>query len=99
VVEISLAVARKDTSATQIKNKQDLYRALTNLEIFDTILGQGLDYILSNEETFDDTSRFDALRKNNREKIVDHFMKINDEIKLEELTLHNVNLYCSTIVK
>ena len=40
-VEIALAVARKDTSAIQIKNKQDLYQALTNREIFDTMLEQG----------------------------------------------------------
>jgi len=37
-VEISLTVARKDTSSTQIKNKQDLYQALTNREMFDMIL-------------------------------------------------------------
>lgn len=29
-VEIALAVARKDTSPIQIKNKQDHYQALTN---------------------------------------------------------------------
>ena len=34
-------------SSVQIKNKQDLYQALTNQEMFDTILEQGLDYILS----------------------------------------------------
>jgi CheY-like chemotaxis protein len=37
-VEISLAVARRDTSAIQIKNKQDFYQALTNRKIFDMIL-------------------------------------------------------------
>jgi len=37
-VEISLTVARKDTSAIQIKNKQDLYQALTDREMFDMIL-------------------------------------------------------------
>ena len=57
-VEISLAVARKDSSTVQIKNKQDLYQALTNRETFDMILEQGLNYILSDKETFDDTSRF-----------------------------------------
>ena len=46
-VEIALAVARKDSSTIQIKNKQDLYQALTNREMFDRILEQGLDYILS----------------------------------------------------
>jgi hypothetical protein len=36
-VEISLTVARKDTSAIQIKNKQVLYQALTDREMFDMI--------------------------------------------------------------
>ena len=34
-VEIALAVAIKDTSAIQIKNKQDLYQVLTNREMLD----------------------------------------------------------------
>ena len=38
-VEIALAVARKDTSAIQIKNKQDLYQALTDREMFDMDTG------------------------------------------------------------
>ena len=46
-VEIALAVARKDTSTIQIKNKQDLYQVLTNREMFDMVLEQGLDYVLS----------------------------------------------------
>ena len=45
-VEISLAVARNDTSYVQIKNEQDLYRLPINREIFDMILKQGLDYII-----------------------------------------------------
>jgi hypothetical protein len=49
-IEISLAVARKDTSANQIKNKHDLYHALTNRDMFDMILEQGLDYVLSDKE-------------------------------------------------
>ena len=53
-VEIALAVARKDTSAVQIKNKQDLYQVLTNREMFDMMLEQGLDYVLSDKETFND---------------------------------------------
>lgn len=42
-VEISLAVAGKDTSYIQIKNEQDLYRALTNRVMLDLVLKQGLD--------------------------------------------------------
>jgi hypothetical protein len=37
-VEIALAIARKDSSAIQVKNKQDLYQALTDREMFDMIL-------------------------------------------------------------
>jgi catechol 2,3-dioxygenase-like lactoylglutathione lyase family enzyme len=55
-VEISLAVARKDSSTVQIKNKQDLYQVLTNREMFDMILQQGLNYILSDKETSIDQS-------------------------------------------
>lgn len=71
-VEIALAVARKDTSTIQIKNKQDLYQVLTNREMFDMVLEQGLDYVLSDKETFDDTSRFEQLQKDNRGKIVNY---------------------------
>jgi hypothetical protein len=88
-VEVTLAVARKNTSQIQIKNQQDLYRALTNRETLDMILEQGLDYVLSDKETFhNDTSRFDQLQKYNRGKIVDYFMDIKDKIKLEELRLY-----------
>ena len=39
-VEIAIAIARKDTSAIQIKNKQDLYQVLTSREMFNMILEQ-----------------------------------------------------------
>ena len=87
-VEIALAVARKDTSTVQIKSKQDLYQALTSPEMFDMILEQGFDYVLSDKETFDDTSKFNQLKKDNRDKIVDYFMNIRDKIKLEELRFY-----------
>jgi hypothetical protein len=87
-VEISLAVSRKDTSIIQIKNKQDLYQALTNREMLDMILKQGLDYVLSDKEIFNDNSRSDQLQKDNRDKIVNYFMKIKDKIKLEELRFY-----------
>jgi hypothetical protein len=87
-VEIALAVARKESSTIQIKNKQDLYHALTNREMLDMILEQGLDYVLSDKETFDDESRFDQLQRGNRDKIVDYFMNIKDKIKLEELRFY-----------
>jgi hypothetical protein len=88
VVEIALAIARKDSSAVQIKNKLDLYQALTNREMFDMILEQGLDYVLYDKETFSDASRFDQLQKNRRDRVVDYFMTLKDMIKLEELRFY-----------
>ena len=87
-VEISLAVARKNTSSIQMKNKQDLYQALTNREMLDMILQQGLDYILSDKEIFDNTSKFEKLQQDNRSKIVNYFMNIKDRAKLEELRFY-----------
>jgi hypothetical protein len=87
-VEIALAVARKDTSVIQIKNKQDLYQVLTNREMFDTMLEQGLDYVLTDKEIFDDTSRLEQLQKGNRDKIVNYFISIKDKINLEELRFY-----------
>jgi catechol 2,3-dioxygenase-like lactoylglutathione lyase family enzyme len=87
-VEIALAVARKDSSAIQIKNKQDLYHALTNREMLDIVLEQGLDYILSDKETFDDVSKFEQLQRGKTDKIVDYFRTIKSKIKLEELRFY-----------
>ena len=44
-VEIALAVARKDTCAIYIDNKQDLYRALTDGETSYDIFEQALYYL------------------------------------------------------
>ena len=81
-------VARRDTSAIQIKNKHDLCNALTNRVMLDTILKQGLDYILTNDETNHDKSRFDQLQDGRGDKIVDYFMNIKDKIELEELRFY-----------
>ena len=61
-VEIALAVVRKDTSAMHIKNKQDLYRALTNRETLGRILEQGWNYILSDWRTLGDTSQVPGIQ-------------------------------------
>jgi hypothetical protein len=84
-IEIALAVARKETSGLQIKNKQDLYQVLTNREKFDMVLKQGFDYTSQDKETFDDMSSFDHLQQDNRDKTVDYFTNIRNKIKLEEL--------------
>ena len=73
VVEIALTVARKDSSILRVKNREDLYQALTSREMFDMVLKQGLDYV-SDKEIFYDKSRFDQLQNDKRDKIVDYFM-------------------------
>lgn len=52
------------------------------------ILEQGLDYILSDKETFGDPSRFEQLKRCNRNKIVDYYMSLKGKIKLEELRIY-----------
>ena len=52
------------------------------------ILEQGHDYILSDKDTFDDVSKFEKLQQDNRNKIVNYFMNIKDQIKLEELRFY-----------
>jgi hypothetical protein len=54
----------------------------------DMILKQGLDYILSDKETFHDKTRFDQLQNGKRVKILGYFMGIKDKIKLEELIFY-----------
>jgi hypothetical protein len=43
LVEQAFAEAKKDTSKIQIKNRRDVYNALTDRETFDRLLQQGLD--------------------------------------------------------
>jgi hypothetical protein len=76
------------TSQIQIKDKLDLYRALTYREMFDMMLEQGLNYILSDKETFDDTSKFEQLQRGKRDKVVNYFMNIKDKTILEELRFY-----------
>ena len=77
-VEIALAVARKDSSATQIKNKQDLYQALTNLETLYEILERALHYLLSPcSDTCGEVSQSLCEQYQiNKDKIVEYFMNI-----------------------
>jgi hypothetical protein len=77
-VEIALAVARKDDSSIQIKNKQDLYQVLTNIETLYEILEQALHYLLSPcSDTCGEVSRSLCEQYQiNKDKIVEYFMNI-----------------------
>ena len=87
-VEIALAIARKETSGLWINNKEDLYQVLTNRKMFDMMLEQGHNYILSYKETFHESNRIELLQKENRNRIMEYFMNIKDKIKLEELSFY-----------
>ena len=69
-------------------SKSEGPQALTDREMFDMVLEQGLDFVLSDKETFNDTSRFNQLQKDKSDKIVDYFMNIKDKTLLEELRFY-----------
>jgi hypothetical protein len=56
-VEFPLAAAMKDNSKVQIKDKQELYHALTDRETLHNILEQALDYLLSDEKYIGEKSK------------------------------------------
>lgn len=73
LVELAFAEAEKDTSKIQIKNRQDVYRALTDRETFDKLLQQGLD-----EE-----------HQKYKNEIVELFMSIKDKVRIEDLRFYD----------
>jgi hypothetical protein len=81
-VEIALAKARKDDSETQIKDKQDLLHALTDKNIFIKILEQGAEVLENNEYLKENYPGQD------KEYIVDYFMRIKDKVRMEELRFY-----------
>jgi hypothetical protein len=72
LVELAFATAKEDTSKIQIKNRQDVYNALTDRETFDKLLRQGL-----NEE-----------HQKYKDEIVEFFMAIKDKVRIEDLTFY-----------
>jgi hypothetical protein len=72
LVELAFAEAEKDTSKIQIKNRKDVYNALTDRETLDAILQQGL-----NEE-----------HQKHKDKIVELLMSIKDKVRMEDLTFY-----------
>ncbi len=71
-MELAFAEAEKDTSKIRIESRQDVYNALTDREMLDAILQQGLD-----EE-----------HQKYKDKIVELFMSIKDKVRIEDLTFY-----------
>lgn len=82
VVEIALAKARKDDSKIQIRDKQDLFHALTDKYTFLKILEQADDTLKSPEYLRENSEGQD------NDYIVDYFMRIKDKVSLEELRFY-----------
>jgi hypothetical protein len=71
-VELAFIEARKEKSIIPIKNVEDIYNALTDRETLDKLLQQGLD-----EEHL-----------KYKDEIVEFFMSIKDNIRMEDLTFY-----------
>jgi hypothetical protein len=71
-VESALIKARKENSIVTIKNVEDIYNALTDKETLDKVLLHGLD---------DKGLKY-------KEEIVEFFMSIKDNIRMEDLTFY-----------
>jgi hypothetical protein len=82
IVEIALAKARKNDSEIQIKDKQDLLHALTDRDTFSKMLAQADDILKST-----DYHKQISLGQN-IDFITDYFMRIKDNVNLEELRFY-----------
>ncbi|MDQ3969528.1 MAG: hypothetical protein M3275_14180 [Thermoproteota archaeon] len=72
IVELAFATAEKDTSKIQIKNVQDVYNALTDREMFDKLLQQGLD----------------KEHQKHKDETIEFFMAIKAKVRIEDLTFY-----------
>ena len=81
VVEIALAKARKEDSRIRIQNKEELLHALKDKETFAKILKQGAEA----PEAGEDIRTYLA---ENQDYILDYFMKMKDNVNLEELRFY-----------
>jgi hypothetical protein len=77
-----------------IESMHDIYKALTDRENLDILLEQYLEHRVNNPRDYGDDPNFDyAKRKEDsdtlRRSIVDWFMQIKDDIRIEDLTNFN----------
>lgn len=79
--EISLAKARKDDSEIRVKNKEELFCALTDKETFTKILDQGA-------EAHDISEYIKDYLRENQTYIHDYFIRIKDLVNAEELRFY-----------
>ncbi len=80
-VEISFAKARKEDASIRIRNKEELFHALTDKELLAKILEQGSEAL----EIDEDTRTYLAV---NQDNILGYFMKLKDKVNLKELRFY-----------
>ena len=80
-VEISFAKARKEDSRLRVRNKEELFHALTNKETLAKILEQGT-------EAYEVSEDIRIYLAENQDLILDYFMKIKDKVNMEELRFY-----------
>jgi hypothetical protein len=79
-VEISLAIAEREDSRIRIRDKEELFNALTDKDILTKILEQA-----SEAEASEEISTYLA---ENRDNILDYFIKLKDKVDIEELRFY-----------
>ena len=79
-VEISLAVAEKKDSRIRIRDKEELFNALTDKGMLTKVIEQA-----SEAEASEDIRTYLA---ENRDNILDYFMKLKDKVDIEELRFY-----------
>jgi hypothetical protein len=80
-VEISLAKARKEDSRIRVRNKEELFHALTNKETLSKILEQGT-------EAYEVSEDIRTYLAENQDLILEYFMKSKDKVNMEELRFY-----------
>lgn len=80
-IEISLAVAEKEESRIRIRNKQELFNALTDKNMLTKVLEQALEVSEASEE-------IRTYLAENRDNILDYFMKLKDKVDIKELRFY-----------
>lgn len=81
LVEIALIRARKEDSKIQIRDKQDLYHALTDRDTFVKILQQA-------DDSLNSTEYRDITAGQDNNDIVDYFMRFKNYLDLNELRFY-----------
>jgi hypothetical protein len=81
-------------SKVPIESIHDIYKALTNRENLDILLEQYLEHRRNNPRYYGDNPNFDYAERKERDDtlrrlIVDWFMQIKDDIRIEDLTNFN----------